>query len=85
MISITLIYIIYTDKQNKHAILIEMGHTQTTIVIAKVTLEDGNLIAAKAGSSHDSALGCLHFDLALFEYFRDLCSKTHKTEVKRVN
>ena len=58
-----------------------MGHTQTTIVIAKVTLEDGNLVAAKAGSSHDSALGCLHFDLALFEYFRDLCSKTHKTEV----
>jgi len=63
--------------EGKKSILIEMGHTQTTIVIVEVESSGPKILAV----SSDLRLGALHFDMQLFDHFASICLKKSNTTV----
>lgn len=74
-----------SQLENKHAVLIDMGHTQTTVVVARIDVAEGGVLQpVKLGVSSDPRLGCLHFDCQLFRHFAATCSKQHGTEVMKI-
>lgn len=71
-----------SQLENKYAVLIDMGHTSTCVVIVRVEVTaDGTLVPIKQAFSSDSRLGCLHFDCQLFRHFASICSTQHATEI----
>ena len=74
-----------SNLENKYAVLIDMGHTQTVVVVVRVEVSDtGALVPVKLAVASDSRLGCLHFDCQLFRHFASICSSQHATEVSVV-
>jgi molecular chaperone DnaK (HSP70) len=62
---------------DKKALLIEMGHTQTTIVVVGIDSEGPK----KVGYAYSDTVGALYFDLQLFEHFSKVCSTKHNVNV----
>jgi hypothetical protein len=58
-----------------------MGHSKTTVVVTHVTLVEDQLVPTKLGFSCDTNLGCLNFDMKLFQHLATICSKQYNTEV----
>jgi len=61
----------------KKGLLIEVGHTQTTIVIVSIDNEG----PSKVCFSHSDSIGALYFDLLLFEHFSKIVQDKHCSKV----
>lgn len=67
----------------KKTVLIEMGHTQTTIVVCQIgsNESDESFMPTKIGYAQDSSLGAVHFDFKLFESFSAVCKSKKGVDV----
>jgi hypothetical protein len=63
--------------EGKTVVLIEMGHTQSTVVVIKIGSFEAtdSPIATKLSHSNDCDLGGLNFDMKLFDHFSSVCEK----------
>jgi molecular chaperone DnaK (HSP70) len=61
-----------------YVLLVEMGHSQTTVLLAAVNAE-GHSILSEAS---DASFGAANFDARLFQHFGDEIGKKHGTTVK---
>lgn len=61
----------------KKGLLIEVGHTQTTIVVVSID-SDG---PSKVCFSHSDSIGALYFDLLLFEHFSKIVQDKHCAKI----
>jgi heat shock protein 4 len=64
----------------KNVILIDMGHTETTVVAVRYNDKESTL-PQKLGVAFDENLGAYHFDLKLFEHFAHICEVKHKVKI----
>lgn len=61
----------------KKAVLIEVGHTRTTVLVVEITIS--GVQAVEKG--HDASLGAFYFDDKLFEHFANICESKHGSKV----
>jgi len=57
--------------EGRHVLLVDMGHTQTTVVLVKVSnvsQRGEDILVEKVGVGYDDALGAHHFDAQLFDF-----------------
>jgi len=59
-------------------LLIDMGHTKTTIIVVEVNSEG---TTQRLAAVEDPNLGAFHFDLSLFDHFASICKTKNGTEV----
>ena len=73
-----------TNLESKRVLLVEMGHTQSTVVVADIGAFDSNPSVGpsvqKVVVEHDCDLGALHFDLKLFDHFAVICGQKNGGE-----
>lgn len=69
--------LVATFVQGKKSILVEMGHTQSKVIVVEV----GENEVKKIAVAHDSSLGGFHFDIRLFEHFSGICEGKHNCKV----
>jgi len=63
--------------EGKKALIIDMGHTQTTMILVDVTDEGPITLASRS----DLSLGAVHFDIALFNHFSSVVKTKTGSEV----
>jgi len=68
--------------EGKNVVLIDMGHTQTTIVVVKVGALDSTTATQKLSVAFDEHLGSFYFDLNLFEHFSKICETKTGSKVE---
>mmetsp|Transcript_19784 Transcript_19784/g.33087 ORF Transcript_19784/g.33087 Transcript_19784/m.33087 type:complete len:497 (+) Transcript_19784:207-1697(+) len=69
--------------EGRHVLLVDMGHTQTTVVLVKVSnvsQRGEDILVEKVGVGYDDALGAHHFDAQLFDFLSS--SKCPNANVK---
>lgn len=64
----------------KRALIVDMGHIQTTVVIVEFG-NDNDAPPKKVAVAHDNNLGSYQFDLQLFHHFANVCLSNHATKV----
>jgi len=75
-----------TNLENKHIVLVDVGHTQTTTVLVVTQVnEDKTTSVKKVAVANSDELGAYHFDLNLFAHFASVCQTRTGTQVSLGN
>jgi molecular chaperone DnaK (HSP70) len=67
--------VLFCFTKSKKAVLIEMGHTRSTVVVVDIGAFENSTGPAKLACESDDNLGALDFDLKLYEHFAGICKQ----------